>query len=183
MIPPLRVIQNLVSLAVDSGTPIEEAKTASLSAVRLISKYGLLGCEPKGRVTTISLTEVLEGLKKAPPSKKTNPKPPQKRAPPPLRDRGSIQELAEELASKIVSILVHKSILGEYPKIPPKAMISEKVSSGVVNPEDRVKLRRMVRALLEKKVASGLLTFEVGAKGGYSLTRVEAQDPLIKNEL
>jgi hypothetical protein len=140
---PLDKVQDLISLALDSGPDQEEARNAAMSAVRLIRKYDLL-------VSPVEVGKVRRNPGLA--AQKT-------------------QRLAEERVNKAVSELVRKSIIGEYPMIKATELAENAIASGEITHSQRDTYYGQLRTCLLSKVRHGMLVSKSGWQGGYQLAR------------
>lgn len=149
---PIDKVLDLISLALDKQTGTEESRTAAITALTLIRKHHLL----------IGPTEELV----------IESKPPEKSAPePPVMSIKDVRALSEEKARKVVSDLVRKSILGEFPWINATTIAEEAVTSGVIRREHWEVFRNEVRKILNAKVNRGVLISRSGFRGGYQLAQ------------
>jgi hypothetical protein len=141
---PLDKVQDLISLALDGGPNQEEARNAAMQAVRLIQKHDLL----VGVVPVRKLRRNPEGFS----MQKT-------------------KKLAEERANQVVSDLVRKSILGDFPMIRATQITDEMHQSGVITQEQKETFYKQLRVCLLAKVRHGVLVSKNGWNGGYQLAR------------
>jgi hypothetical protein len=141
---PLDKVQDLISLALDSGPDQEEARSAALNAVRLIRKYNLL-------VSPIEVGKV--------------------RRSPGRVSAQKTQRLAEERVNRAVSELVKKSIVGEYPMIKATELAENAIFSGEITHNQWDTYYGQLRTCLLSKVRHGVLVSKSGWQGGYQLAR------------
>jgi Protein of unknown function (DUF2786) len=139
---PLDKVQDLISLALDEGPNPEEARNAAMQAVRLIHKHDLLvGVVPVGKLKRI--TEVTSMQK--------------------------IRKLAEEKANQVVSDLVRRSILGDFPVVQATQITNDMHQSGAITQDQKEVFYKRLRVCLLTKVRHGVLISKSGWQGGYQL--------------
>lgn len=141
---PLDKVQDLISLALDEGPNQEEARNAAMHAVRLIQKYGLL----VGTVPVRKLRHTPETIS----AQKT-------------------KKLAEEKANQVVSDLVKRSIVGDFPVIRATQITDDLHQSGIITQEQKDTFYKQLRVCLLAKVRHGVLISKSGWQGGYQLAR------------
>jgi hypothetical protein len=141
---PLEKVQDLISLALDPSPNQEEARNAAMQAVRLIQKHDLL-------VSTFEVGRV-------------------RRSPGQISSQKT-QRLAEEKANQVVSDLVRKAILGEYPVIQATILTEEAHRDQVITQDQRTTFYNQLRTCLLAKVRRGVLVSKSGWQGGYQLAR------------
>ncbi len=140
---PLEKVTNLISLALDSNAGPEEARSAAMSAVALIHKHNLL-------ISSVAIPRVRIG------SPNTSHK---------------IQKLAEETVNQVISELVRKSILGDYPKLQASQIMDDAFSTGVITEGQKEVFYKCLHNILRAKVRRGVLISQTGWHGGYQLAK------------
>lgn len=141
---PLDKVLDLISLALDGNPDPEEARNAAITAVKLIRKHELL----------VSPLEVGKAR----------------------RNPGQVsaqrtQRLAEEWANRVVSDLVKKAIVGEYPVVRATQIADEAYFAGKVTQDQKSTFYKQLRVCLLAKVRRGVLVSKSGWQGGYQLAR------------
>jgi len=144
MISPLDKVLDLIALALDGNPNQEESRNAALTAVKLIRKHDLL----------ISSVEV----KRA-------------RRTPGQVSAQKTQRLAEEWANRVVSDLVKKSILGEYPVVRATQITAEAYLKESLTQVQKSTFYKQLRVCMLAKVRRGVLVSKSGWQGGYQLAR------------
>lgn len=141
---PLDKVQDLISLALDEGAPQGEARNAAMQAVRLIREYDLLvGTVPVRKLRRT--TEIVSAQK--------------------------TKKMAEEKANQVVSDLVKKSILGDFPVIQATQITNDMHQCGAITQEQKETFYKQLRVCLLAKVRHGVLVSKSGWQGGYQLAR------------
>lgn len=141
---PLEKVQDLISLALDEGPNQEESRNAAIQAVRLIRKYDLLvGVVPVRKIRRA--TEVVSAQR--------------------------TKRLAEEKANQVVSDLVKKAILGDFPVVRASQITEDMHHSGAITQEQKETFYKQLRVCLLSKVKHGVLISKSGWQGGYQLAR------------
>jgi hypothetical protein len=143
---PLDKVQDLITLALDEGPNQEEARNAAIQAVRLIRKHGLL----VGEVQVKKLRRTTEVVS----TQRT-------------------KRLAEEKTNQVVSDLVKRSILGDFPIVRATQITEDMHQSGVITGEQKETFYKQLRVCLLAKVRHGVLVSKSGWQGGYQLARSE----------
>lgn len=141
---PLEKVQDLISLALDGGPNQEECRNAAMQAVRLIRKHDLL----VGEFSVKKLRRTTE-----------------------IVSAQRTKKLAEEKARQVVSDLVRKSILGEFPIIQATQVTEDMHQSGVITGDQKETFYKQLRVCLLEKVRHGVLVSKSGWQGGYQLAR------------
>jgi hypothetical protein len=141
---PLDKVQDLISLALDEGPNQEESRNAAMQAVRLIRKHDLL-------VGTLQVRKL--------------------RRTPEIISAQRTKKLAEEKANQVVSDLVKKSILGDFPIIRATQITEDLHQSGVITGDQKETFYKQLRVCLLAKVRHGVLISKSGWQGGYQLAR------------
>ena len=143
---PLDKVLDLISLALDNNVSPEEARSAAMSAITLIRKHDLL----------IANVEV-KRLKRTPE----------------VVTAKRMQKLAEECANQVVSDLVKRSILGEYPTVSSSRITYEWGDKRNLSSSEKEAFARQLKVALNVKVKHGLLISKSGWQGGYQLAQTK----------
>jgi hypothetical protein len=137
-------VQDLISLALDGGANQEEARNAAMQAVRLIQKHDLLASTVPVRKLRRT-TEIVSAQK--------------------------TKKLAEEKANQVVSDLVRRAILGDFPIIRATQIAEEMHQIGAITQDQKDTFYKQLRVCLLAKVRHGVLISKTGWQGGYQLAR------------
>lgn len=82
-----------------------------------------------------------------------------------------IQKLAEDKVNQVISELVKKAILGEYPKLQASQIMDEAFSEGVITEGQKEVFYKYLHNILRAKVRRGVLVSRTGWQGGYQLAK------------
>lgn len=141
---PLEKVQDLITLALDDSHNREEARNAAVQAIKLIRKHDLLVGEVPVRRLRRTTEEVL-GHK--------------------------IKKLAEEKANQVVSDLVKRAIIGDFPVIQASQITNDMHAKGDLSQDQKELFYKQLRVCLLTKVRHGVLVSKSGWQGGYQLAR------------
>lgn len=141
---PLEKVQDLITLALDDSHNPEEARNAAVQAVKLIRKHDLLVGEVPVRRLRRTPADVLNHR---------------------------LKKLAEEKANQVVSDLVKRAIVGDFPVIQATQVTNDMHAKGDLTQEQKDIFCNQLRVSLLTKVRHGVLVSKSGWQGGYQLAR------------
>lgn len=161
------VLDRIKKLMALTTSPFEEeARTAAVTAVRLIVEHNLLVKSMPRRVVKHEEDEegvdaTISDIFRRAREKKPGPAPRQGMA--------ALKQCAFDKCDRFVSFLEKKSELGEYPVFSAVRIADKAVKDGQVNALDRAKFHYYLQMALRLQVVSGVLRSVKGYGGGYRL--------------
>jgi hypothetical protein len=141
---PLEKVQALITLALDDSNNREEARNAAVQAIKLIRKHDLL----VGEIPVRKLRRAPEDFLIY-----------------------KIKKLAEEKTNQVVSELVKRAIVGDFPVISAIQITNAMCAEGAFTQDQKDIFYAQLRRCLATKMRHGILISNLGGKKGYQLAR------------